>query len=369
MEKKLKIKILGVNSSGTFLYLCMDKFRQEVQETAIKIALENERCGLDLSIRIGKCFIGLSLAQKFNKVLVGYDNTPILTSWKEDSIKFNLNDSNITYTTYASLDKYNLNDFDLILLDELHTVSENNWNYIALNNPKRIVGMTGTMPEKGVKKQFIDTYCPIKYTIKLDETTNKTSKDYQIIVHLLEPSKVKDIKTKNGVWSDASKISFWERKYEATRSFTGAMLFLIQAIQNSPTKFNYLKQLSSKIDNGFIFVETSKQCEELGLPSYNSKEPNSEINLQDFKDGKIAKLSTINQLKAGITIFHLKQCIILHSYSSQQKSHQKLGRCLTINGDDKAIIHILCLKGTYDEKWVRSSLSQFDNNKILWKTI
>lgn len=345
------------------------EFRQKIQEKAIQIALENERCGLDLSIRIGKCFIGLSVAQNFNKVLVSYDNQPIMKSWLDDSIKFGLSDKNITYTTYASLDKHDLNNFDLIILDEVHTCSENNWNYIALNNPKRILGMSGTMPEKGIKKEYINTYCPIKYTIKLDETTGKTSKDYEIIVHLIEPSKIKDIKTKNGFWSDSQKISFWERKYEATRSFQGAMLFLIQAIQNSPTKFNYLKKLVNEIKDGFIFVETAKQCEELGIPSYNSKNPNSEQNLEDFKSGKINKLSTINQLKAGITIPHLKQCIILHSYSSQQKSHQKLGRCLTINGDDKATIHILCLRGTYDQKWVTNSLEQFDKSKITWKTI
>lgn len=345
------------------------EFREKIQKNAIKIALENERCSLDLSIRIGKCFIGLSVAQHFKKVLVAYDNNPILVSWKEDSIKFNLNDSHIDYTTYVSLDKHNLNDYDLIILDEIHTCSENNWNYIALNNPKRILGMSGTMPEKGIKKDYVNTYCPIKYTIKLDETTGKTSKDYEIIVHLLEPSKIKDIKTKNGFWSDSQKISFWERKYETTRSFTGAMLFLIQAIQNSPTKFNYLKKLVNRINDGFVFVETTKQCEELGIPSYNNKNHNSEQNLEDFKLGKINKLSTINQLKAGITIPHLKQCIILHSYSSQQKSHQKLGRCLTINGDDKATIHILCLKGTYDQKWVTNSLEQFDKSKITWKTV
>lgn len=345
------------------------EFRQEIQERAIQIALENEKCSLDLSIRIGKCFIGLSVAQHFKKVLVAYDNRPILNSWKDDSVKFKLNDNHIVYTTYVSLDKHNLNDYDLIILDEIHTCSENNWNYIILSNPKRLLGMSGTIPEKGIKKEFIDNYCPIKYTVKLDETTGKTSKDYQIIVHLIEPSKIKDIKTKNGFWSDSQKIGFWERKYETTRSFQGAMLFLIQAIQNSPTKFNYLKKLVNQIEDGFIFLETSKQCQELGIPSYNSKEVKSEKNLEDFKSGKIKKLSTINQLKAGITIPHLKQCVILHSYSSQQKSHQKLGRCLTINGDDKAIIHIICLKGTYDEKWCRNSLEQFDKLKIIWKTI
>lgn len=354
--------------SHFFIFVIME-FREEIQKNAIQIALENEKCSLDLSIRIGKCFIGLSVAQHFNKVLIGYDNNPILQSWKEDSIKFNINDDNITYTTYASLDKHNLSEFDIIILDELHTVSENNWNYIVLSNPKRILGMTGTIPEKGIKREFINTYCPIKYTIKLDETTGKTSKDYQIIVHLIEPSKIKDIKTKNGFWSDSQKINFWQKKYEITKSFQGAMLFLIQAIQNSNTKFNYLKKLVNSIDDGFIFLETSKQCQELGISSYNSKEPKSEQNLEDFKLGKIKKLSTINQLKAGITIPHLKQCIILHSYSSQQKSHQKLGRCLTINGNDKALIHILCLKGTYDEKWCRNSLEQFDKSKITWKTI
>ena len=347
-----------------------ENFRERIQKGAIEIALKNDRCGLDIAVRLGKTYIGISIAEKFKKVLVGYPNCPIKNGWVNDSIKFGISIENITFTTYLSLNKYNLNDFDCIILDEVDTVSEAVWSVIEKYNPKVIKGLSGTMPKSGLKRDYIDEYCPILYTKKLDETTGKTSKDYQIIVHLLKPNEKKDIPLKSGkYWSEKAKISFWENKYRQTRDFTGAMLPLIQSIQNSETKFNYLKNLSNKIDRGLIFVETTKQCEELGFLSYNSKESNSERNLELFKKEEINKLSTVNQLKAGVTIENVDTCIILHSYASQSKSHQKLARVLNYSEGESATIHILCLDNTKDKDWCIKALEQFDKNKIQWINI
>jgi hypothetical protein len=38
-----------------------------------------------------------------------------------------------------------------------------------------------------------------------------------------------------------------------------------------------------------------------------------------------------------------------------------------LSPDDKAVIHILCFKGTVDEDWVKSALAGFDEEKITWK--
>lgn len=348
----------------------MQTFREITQKEAIEALLSIDRSSVDLSVRLGKTFCGLKIAEKYKKVLISYPNAPIKNSWISDSIKFGINIDHVTFTTNISLNKHNLNDYDCYIADELDTLSVNNWEYIEENLPKVFKGLTGTMPTEGEKRRYINKYCPIVYTKKLDETSGKTSKDYQILVHLLKPSEEKDIPlSKGGFWSEKAKIQFWNNKWNQTKSFQGAMLPLIQSIQNSKTKFNYLKQLSNKIDRGLIFVETSKQCEELGFPSYNSKEPKSEENLNKFLKEEENILSTINQLKAGITIENVDTCIILHAYASQSKSHQKLARVLNYAEGETATIHILCLKDTKDEEWTKKALNQFSQDKIIWKNI
>lgn len=341
--------------------------RDIIQEEAVETALKHEHGSIGLPMRSGKTKIGLDIAKNFKKVLVSYPNQPIFNSWIEDSNKFGIPVDNVTFTTHISLSKHDLKSFDCVILDEIHDISVNQWLFIEENMPVRMYGLSGTLPNKGEKLEYLNLYCPVIYKKTLDETTGKLNKDYKITVHVLEPSKDKNIKLKSGnYWSEAQKIAFFDRKYEMSRNFTD-MLSVIRAIQDSPTKLNYMKKLSSKIDRGLFFVETAKHCEELGFDSYHSKEPKSEQNLIDFKNGDINKLATINQLKAGITIHDLNDVVILHCYSSNNKAAQKLARALNYVENQIANIHILCLKGTRDEKWVAQGLIEFDQNKIIWQ--
>lgn len=339
-------------------------FREELQKEAIETALKNNSGTIVLPMRTGKTFCGLSIASNFDKVLVSYPNKSIYNSWIEDSKKFNIDISNITFTTHISLPKHNLSEYDVVLLDEIDQVSENTWQHIASSFIKRIYGLTGTPANRGDKLTYMNNYCPIIYKRTIDETTGKTNKDYEIIVHLINPSTEKNIALKSGrFWSDSQKIAFFESKYNQSRNFKD-MLMLIQSIQNSPTKLKYLKQLSNKIDRGLIFVETAKQCDELGYPSFHSKNNSSEDNLVAFKNGEINKLSTISQLKAGVTFENLNTCIILHCYSSNNRSAQKIGRCLNYVENEKATIHVIGLNNTRDVQWIKAGLQEFNQEKI-----
>lgn len=340
--------------------------REIIQNQAIEAGITNKYCTLVLPIRAGKSKVGIEIAKNYNKVLVSYPNETIFSSWKETSEKFGLSIENITFTTHLSINKFDLSEFDLVIIDELHSFSEANIEFFVENLPKRAIGLTGTPSDIGIKKSFIDNYLPIKYEIGIDITTGHTNKDYQITIHLLKPSEKKDILLKSGkYWSEKAKIDFWNNKYNRTFDFQD-MLRLIQSIQNSKTKFDYLRKLSNKLDRGMIFLETSKQCDELGIPSYHSKNKDSEKNLEDFQEGKINLLSSIGQLRQGVTIKNCNKAIILHCYSSNNKSIQKLGRVLNlVEGEEsKAFIDIIALSGTREEQWVANALKELEQNKI-----
>lgn len=348
--------------------------REEIQDAAVKVALNNNSGCLVLPVRTGKSKVGWEIAENFNKTLVSYPNKSIQTSWLQDAEKFNFSLDKVEFTTHISLNKQDLSKFDCIIIDEIDQFSENQWinlqSYL-INNEINLYGLTATPPNGRDKTQYLDEYCPIIYQVKLDYTVGILQKDYEIIVHMLNPSSNKDIPlSKGGHWSEKAKISFWDGKYTKSRNFMD-MLKLIQSIQNSKTKLNYLKQLSNKLDRCIIFLETKEQCKELGFPSYYSGNKDSDKNLELFQNGKINILTCVKQLSAGISFKNLSKCIILHAYASNNKSHQRLARCLSTvdNEETKAEIHILCLRDTRDESWVKQGLAEFDKNKIKWNII
>jgi superfamily II DNA or RNA helicase len=341
--------------------------REQVQKEAVEELLIYERGTANVAMRLGKTLIGLKIASKFKKVLVSYPIETIKQGWLSDAEEFKFDISHITFTTHLSLSKHNLSDFDCVVLDEIHDISIANWEYISKNLPKRLYGLTATPPNRGEKKQYLNLYCPIRYTKSMDETTGITNKDYEIIVHLIEPSEKRDIKLKSGkFWSEKAQIDFYASKYQSTKSFS-MMLMLIRAIQNSKTKFEYFKKLASKLDKGLLFVETINQCDNLPYPSVHSKNKESDFNLEEFKKSNIPILSSIGKLKAGITFKDLNTCIILHCYSSNNKAIQKIGRALNYVEGQKAKIHIICLNNTIDVKWCEIGLKDLNQTKIKWQ--
>lgn len=341
-------------------------FREKIQKEAVETLLNFDKGTANVAMRLGKTLIGLKIASNFKKVLVSYPIENIKKGWLSDSKEFEFDISNITFTTHLSLSKNSLKEFDCVILDEIHDISIANWDYISSNIPKKLYGLTATPPNRGEKKQYLSLCCPIRYTKTIDETTGITNKDYEIIVHLINPNEKRDIKLKSGkFWSEKAQIDFYESKYKSTRSFS-MMLMLIRAIQNSKTKFEYFKKLTSTIDRGLLFVETIEQCDSLPYPSVHSKNKESDFNLEQFKEGKIPILSSIGKLKAGITFKNLNTCIILHCYSSNNKAIQKIGRALNYVKGEKATIYIICLNNTIDVNWCQKGLADLDQSKIKW---
>ena len=339
-------------------------FREQIQKEATETLLKFDCGTANVAMRLGKTLIGLKIASNFKKVLVSYPIETIKKGWISDAQEFGFDISHVIFTTHLSLSKHDLSQFDCIILDELHDVSINNWNYIASSSWHKLYGLTATPPNRGEKKQYLNLYCPIRYTKSMDETTGITNKDYEIIVHLVKPSEKRDIPLKSGkFWSEKSQIDFYNAKYQSTKQFS-MMLMLIRAIQNSKTKFEYFKKLTSTIDRGLLFVETIEQCDSLPYPSVHSKNKESDFNLEQFKEGKIPILSSIGKLKSGITFKNLNTCIILHCYSSNNKAIQKIGRALNYVEGEKATIHIICLNNTIDTQWTQKGLADLDQSKI-----
>jgi len=359
----------------------VNKDRDVIQKDALSIAMQHKRCGLGISMGVGKTRIAIEhLKRNYHpliQVLVVVPKNTVKQSWIDELNKMRALHlrGHIIFSTYLSLNKQNPNEYDIVYLDECHSLLESHKTFLDAYNGK-ILGLTGTPPrvKTSEKGRMVTKYCPIKYTFSVDDATDsKILNDYQIVVHQLELSDLKTLKkkTKDGrQWytSEKKDYAYVVQRVVAAQTqkqMQFASIMRMRALMDYSTKETYVKDLLRKVKTKcIVFANTMQQADRVCKHSYHSKNPNSEDNLELFSDGRIDKLSCVLQLSEGVTIPGLKQGIIMHAYGNERKTAQRIGRLLRLNPSNTAVCHILCYKNTQDETWVAKALKDFDDNKI-----
>lgn len=356
--------------------------RETIQQEALSVALLNQRAGLAVSMGVGKTYIGLQYLNEHYKqdrdprFLVVAPKLSIFKSWQDDAVKFKLEHllPRIAFTTYLSLNKQDLN-YDVIILDECHNLLTHHGDYL-ISHYGKILGLTGTPPKhSGTEKDImVSTYCPIKYTYITDDAVDDAIlNDYLIFVHKLKLSDRPTIKVakKSGghfYQSEQKSYNYWSQRIAEARPGKAkqiASIMRMKAMMEFPSKEHFTAKLLSKIqEKCLVFANTQAQADRICSRSYHSKNPDSEQNLELFKQGKIQEMSCVLQLSEGVTVPDLKTSVILHAYGNERKFMQRFGRCLRLSPDETASIHVLCYKDTVDETWVANALEDLDRDKI-----
>lgn len=355
--------------------------KDDIQLEALAATDGHQRCSVVLGTGVGKTLVGLTHMDRnttpLMKCLVVAPKRSIFTSWRDDAVKFNKDYliGRIVFTTYLSLNKHNPADYDVLYLDESHSLLDSHRTFLE-NFKGKILGLTGTPPKHkhSEKGKLYQEFCPAVFTFKADDAIeNGLLNDYQIIVHRINLGTDKnyrvEMKGKSFMTSEEQNYTYWSRRIDVG---SGNMHMLrvmrMKAMMDYPTKERYAKILFRSINSKCIlFANTQEQADRLCSHSYHSNNSDSDENLEKFKTGKILKLSTVLQLNEGVNIPDLKQGIIMHAYGNERKAAQRIGRLLRLNPDDKAIVHILCFVNTIDEKWVTEALENFDQTKISWR--
>lgn len=352
--------------------------RDLIQHQALKEAMQFKRSGLQLATGAGKTKVGLdyiSVLPDTHKVLVVAPKVDIFKSWIDDAKKFEVEEllERITFSTYLSLTKHDPEEYDILILDEAHSLKATALPFL-IKYRGRILGLTGTPPKylTSEKGQLMMEYYPIKYVFKTDKAVeNEILNDYHIFVHYLDLNKNKTIQTKQG-WMTSERAQYDWISREIDGAIGNSLMFKtiqrINFLKQFNTKEWYAKNLLEELDQKekvIIFANTIDQAERLCKHSHHSKNKNSP--LEAFKTGEITRLSCVEQLSEGVNIPNLKNAIILHSYSGgSPKFVQRFGRLLRLSPDQTSTIHILCYKNTVDEKWMHDNLKSFDQNKITY---
>lgn len=367
----------------------MTNKKDKIRNDALKVISKHRCAGAAISMGVGKTRLGLEHFQlvfsnvKANKsrdakALVVAPKLSILQGWLDEADKWNLTylKEHITLTTYRSMTKFNVNDYDAVYLDECHSLTEKHDFWLS-HFSGWIIGLTGTAPNRksSIKQKLVNKHCPIMYEYITDDAVeDKILNDYRIIVHLLSLDARNNILVERGKkrWysSEVKDYGYWTKRLATASTPKEKQIVSVmrmKAMQKYASKEEYAKQLLDETNEKcLLFANEQKQADKLCTHSYHSKNKKSEENMKLFKTGKIKKLSCVLQLSEGVNIPGLKEGIIMHAYGNNRKSAQRIGRLLRLNPDDIATAHVLCYKDTIDVQWVKSALEDFDEAKITW---
>ena len=352
--------------------------RDQKQQQFAQTFLNSGKFGiLNLCPRFGKIRTSIRIFNdlKPKSVLIAYPDNKIKDSWMADFEAMGFDDSCVTYTTHLSLKKHVEGTFDIIVIDEIHLLSEAQIESCIelLEYNDCVLGLTGTLSgytERELKDRL--SMCVIAtYTIE-EAIKDGVIVDYQITVVQVPLDNIikNDYKGKQKTEKKAFDDYGWvidnmERQGKNTMFLRLARM---RIIQNSLAKLEKTKQLLKKFadERVLVFCGITKIADGLGIPSYHSKSSEKDV-FEDFTSGKGNHMAVVKIGNSGVTYKPLNRVIINYFDSNAENLAQKINRCMGMeysNPDKKADIYIITSTESVEQKWLKKALEFFDKSKI-----
>lgn len=283
--------------------------------------------------------------------------------------------SKLQTSTWASLHKVE-GIFDLIILDEDQHITER--NSVNLFNGKlkgRIISMTGT-PTKTWKKNRLYQKLKLEplYKITITEAVDiGLLSNYSINVVSVDLSKELNIKAGNKIknWMTSEEKQYQyvsSRAEESIRLYRKDAGFKIRNrmhfIHNSPSKYKVAEYLMKNLKGRkLIFCPNIVMAEHLSKYTFHSKTTDDDY--KKFVKGEVDEISMVNSGGTGHTYKAIDHLILMQADSDKNGlTSQKISRTLLQQLDYKATVWIVCLSDTKDVVWTKSTLENFDKDKI-----
>jgi len=333
---------------------------------------------LNLCPRFGKIRTTINILKKLKSkgILIAYPDNKIKDSWKADFEELRYNDENVTYTTHLSLHKYKDETFDLVVLDEIHLLSEAQIEAAKelIANNERVLGLTGTMTDWTKRTLFDELELSVVAEYPIEQAIKEgVIVDYEIFVKTvpLDRKTLQNYKGKNRTEKQQFEAITWAINYTEERG--GNTMFLrlarMRIIQNSLAKRECTKRILEKHKNEriLVFCGVTKIADALGIPSYHSKKGEKEM-FEKFVSGEGSNHMAVVKIgNTGVTYKPLNKVIINYFDSNAENLAQKINRCMAMeydNPDKKAQIYIVCTDETVEKSWLRKALQFFEKDKI-----
>jgi len=338
----------------------------------------NRKNILHITMRVGKCRIGIKIfslleeeLKREPKILICYPDKNIENSWKEEFKKCKYENSNIEFCTHISLHKITKNKYDIIVIDEIHLLSENqkkNLNKLLSNNKKSsILGLSGTLSQKTKTELYEDCGLDVLVNYSLEDAVkDKIISDYRIhiIKTELDNSIIKDHKKKR-TEKQIYKAYTWVIENKGPSLILN--LSRMRIIHNSISRLKAVKKILEKLKDKrvLIFCANNKIAKELGCKIHTSKINNQDF-FDKFKDGKGSKHLAVCKIGNTGTSFHNLNHIVIQAFDSNSENlTQRIARSLILEKEsDISHIYIVISREKAELNWLSKSLEFFNKEKI-----
>ena len=352
--------------------------RDKRQQEFADIWLKEKHGILNLCPRFGKIYTTINALEKLplhSTILIAYPDVKIKDSWEADFEKRGYNNPNITYTTHLSLKKYVDFEFDVIIIDEIHLLSDAQLDAAneLLEGNSCVLGLTGTLSgatEREIEER-LDLHVIATYSIDL-AIQEGVIVDYEINVIRVPLDDIVEVQYKTKKRTEKKQFDSYAWVIDQLERQNRNTMFLrlgrMRIIQNSLSKLNATKALlkKHKDERILVFCGLTKIADELGIPSYHSKSSEKQI-FDDFAEGVGNHLAVVKIGNTGITYKPLNKVIINYFDSNGENLAQKINRCMAMEyntPDKKAHIYIISSTEEVEAKWLKKALEFFDKNKI-----
>lgn len=325
-------------------------------------------------------------------------------NWPEEFQKWGMDqtlmDRWVKRVCYSSLNKEKGNLYRLVILDEVHRLTQRNAEgfqednllsvFFAENMADEVMGLTATEPDPKrdpVKAEIFRQIAPVCFRYTLDQgikdgiVPNSQIKIIQIPLERVVKNipagtkKAPFLATEQSAYEymnkqvgkaqaaaskDPKKAGWAQSLYGARKRF----------ISNLPSKNRVAKKIIEKVLPGnrvLIFCGSVEQSRELcGENVHNYKDKKSGM-LDKFKDEEIDYLGAIDGVNEGENIPNLDHLIIVQMNSNERDAIQRMGR-LRYKEDHIPTVYILVSQGTKDEDWVRKAMINIDRSRITYES-
>lgn len=283
-------------------------------------------------------------------------------------------------STWASLYKVT-GHFDMVILDEVHHITEHNscnfFNHTLKS--ESILGITGSNTQHTDKK-FLYSALNLKVLYKMDLGTavdigllanyNVTVVDCELGTEKTYKAGSKD---KPFLTTEFNNYLYYDKvAEEAIRTKSKDRKFKTLArrrvIINSPSKAEVVEYLWNNLEGrNMFFCSSITMADSLTKHTYHSKTDNTY--LQQFINGEINKLALVNAGGTGFTYKAIDNLVVVQCDSDKNDLVlQKLCRSLLQQKGYTANIWFIRLKKTQDVVWVSSVIKKLDPNKVKYIT-
>lgn len=351
-----------------------DELQSKFVNEGIKFLKKHGQGYFNLAMRFGKCKTTIELLKKLipahSIVLIAYPDNKLKATWESECELWGYDNPNITYVNFSSIWKYTEYAFDMFIIDEFHSCSDNERDlcHEIMNNCDYTLGLSGTVSSD---TDMLWDFSEIASYTTDDGIQDGILADYQITVHMIglddnvkTPDKKGKLKTEKQRYAGYTWVI--ENLKRQGANFMHLALSRNRLSLSSLGKMNYLKVLLNKISDKRVLVFTglASVADSIGIPSYHSKSKDDSA-YKGFQEKKHNHLALAAMGKMGVTYTDLDSVILLNFTYNAEETSQILNRAIKLDySGKKADLHIICLNEAPEIKKLKESLSMLNQEKI-----